>query len=175
MKNRRIFIITGEQGEGKTTLLKNVTRHLKERQVPLAGFFAEGEWENDSRKSFSICDINTGEEKLLCIIEHREGFIQAGRFYFNPAALDFGERILQNTTPDSLVVVDEIGRFELQGKVWADVFRVLLKFSSNSLLFTVRKKFLEKVIQYFGIDNPVIFSCDQDEYNITQTILKYII
>ena len=175
MKNYRTFIITGEQGEGKTTLLKKVIRHLKERQIPVAGFIAEGEWENDSRKSFSVIDINTGEKKLLCTDEPREGYVPAGRFYFNPDALEFGESILLRAESGCLLVIDEIGKFELEDRIWADTFRKILKSSKYYLLFTVRRKFLDDVIYYFSIDNPLVFSCDQEEDAIMKTIMGNII
>lgn len=174
MKNRQIFIITGEQGEGKTTKLKKVAAKLKAQNVPFTGFLAEGEWENGVRKTFTISDINTGEKKLLCTNEAGETLIPAGRFFFSPEALDFGKQVMRHPEKGLLVIVDEIGRFELDGKIWANAFQSLIKDLDNPVLFTVRKRFLDEVITHFGIEDPLIFNCNEEDYAIAQAIIKNI-
>lgn len=174
METRLIFIITGEQGEGKTIRIKEVVTELKKQKVPVKGFIAEGEWQGDARNAFLIRDIETGKQEPLCSDEFQAGFIQHGRFYFNPVAIDFGERLLQPSAPGEVLVIDEIGVFELQDTVWANRFNYLLHKTKNPLLITVRKFFLDEVIRHFGIEHPFLFSCQQKVNSIIHIILQNI-
>ena len=51
-----VFIIQGEQGEGKTTRLIEVINLLVSASIPLSGFTAPGKWEENKRSSFQVKD-----------------------------------------------------------------------------------------------------------------------
>jgi nucleoside-triphosphatase THEP1 len=55
-----------------------------------------------------------------------------------------------------LVVVDEIGIFELEGKVWADAVSLLVSKSDTYMIWVVRDTILEKVIRKWDLQDPVI-------------------
>lgn len=172
MKNRKIFIITGEQGEGKTTRLLEVTEQLKLKNISLKGFVAEGQWKDGVRTAFQIRDIDTGASMKLCQNKQERDFVNIGRFYFNPKALVFGKNILQLSKATDLVVIDEIGLFEMKDKVWAGPLKDLMGQTENPLLITVRKKFLHKVVKHFSFEHPLIFNISQDAQTIAEAILK---
>ena len=174
MKQQSVFIITGGQGEGKTTRIVEVVDALRDQNIEACGFVAPGKWKADTRVDFSIKNINTGETKLLCQDKPAEGFQKIGRFYFNPEAIKFGESILlmQNGPDKELIVIDEIGLFELDGHVWADVLKQLLNSNLNPLLITVRKKFVEDVIENFNLRNVLVFNFQLQPTEIVQKILK---
>ena len=107
----KVLIITGDQGEGKTTRLEQVIYQLKQKKCKLSGFIAPGRWVDDKRTGFDIVDINLGRRQLLCQDEYDEKYNKIGRFYFNPEAIKFGEQLLQfNKIHESeIVIIDEIG------------------------------------------------------------------
>ncbi len=175
MKDSRVFIIQGKQGEGKTGKLKALV-HLLQPSLPgVFGFYAPGEWENGLRKAFRIIDIASGRQHLLCTRKGRTG-ISKGTFVFNPATLQEGEHILRNGIQQhgALAVVDEIGRYELQGKVWHDILIVLLE-NKIPVLMTVRENLVEKIISHFQITHPVIFPVEEPAESMARTILDEII
>lgn len=174
MKANQVFIITGEQGAGKTTKLIQVVEELKKRNYKIAGFVAPGFWKSNLRTGFELIDVFTGKKYILCQNSTKEDFIQIGRFYFNPSAIESGKRILQNAISLStdFVVIDEIGIFELEGELWASSLYSLFRDTQHKILITVRSKFLEQVIIKFKLTDPIITNLDQSSKEITNLILS---
>lgn len=171
MQTSKVFIITGHQGEGKTTFLKQVLPELNQSGIKTAGFYAEGRWENDLRTAFEIVDIRGSGQRLLCCDKKSPGSEKIGRFYFDPSAIRWGESILNGAKQEGgcLFVLDEIGKFELTGKVWYSVFFDLLA-EKRPVLITVRKEILESLIQYFLIRNPFVFDPDSTPQMVARAI-----
>ena len=172
MKQQQVFIISGEQGKGKTTVLMQVINELIEKGIGLDGFVAVGEWNNNLRTGFSIKHLKSGESQLLCFDHPDEKFEQIGRFYFNPQTIKLGEKILSPAKDSGIrvKVIDEIGLFELQGKVWANIFTELLNSDTYPLLITVREKFVKQVITKFQIENYLVFDLRQTASKIALQI-----
>jgi len=65
--------------------------------------------------------VTTYEKQVLCRSKIDASFTKIGRFYFNPVAIKSGIQILNNPNISDLelIVIDEIGLFELHGKLWA--------------------------------------------------------
>ncbi len=137
----------------------------------MAGFYAEGHWKNDLRVQFDVVDINHPESRLLCTDEPRTGYSKAGRFYFDPAAIRWGEALLQteNRDPKCLSVLDEVGKFELNHLVWYPALKSLLD-NCQPVLITVRSEMLHDLIQEFGIREPRVFGLEQAQKKVARTI-----
>jgi nucleoside-triphosphatase len=172
MEKSKVFIITGEQGAGKTTRLTEIVELLKPVFPDIFGFYAFGEWEDGLRKLFHIVDIQKGESHLLCTRKGRTANSR-GAFVFIQQTIEKGEKIVLEgiNQKGGLAIIDEIGRFELEGKVWYNIFNKLI-ISNFPVLITVRENTLEKVIRYFGIEHPVIFTLAEDNATISQNILE---
>ncbi len=157
MKKSRVFIISGEQGEGKTTRLQEVIKLLRPAFPDIFGFYAIGEWENGYRNRFRLVDIRTGNVHLLC---YREGQANLSKipFVFIEDTLRKGMQIISDGMAQNgrLAVIDEIGRFELKGKVWYQSLKKLLG-NGFPVIITVRKNQLEAVIEKFGLKGARIF------------------
>lgn len=173
MENNNVFIITGNQGEGKTTFLKGILSELKQAGIKTAGFYAEGKWKDNVRVKFDIVDIQSNHQRLLCCDEVTQGFEKVGRFYFNPETIRWGEDIITKakSLERCVFVIDEIGKFELNRKVWYSLFYDLLQ-QNLPLLITVRKEILEQVIQFFSITNPVVFELNTTKKAAAQIIAE---
>ena len=175
MEKSKVFIITGEQGAGKTTKLTEIIELLKPVIPNIFGFYAIGEWEDGLRKLFHIVDIQKGESHLLCTRKGRTTNSR-GAFVFFQQTIEKGEKIVLEgiNQKGGLAIIDEIGRFEVEGKVWYNVFNKLLN-NNFPVLITVRKNMLEKVIRYFGIEHPMIFTLAEENANISQKILEILL
>lgn len=171
MENAKVFIITAGQGEGKTTFLKSVLSELELLGIETAGFYAEGHWKNNLRIRFDITDVRNQESRFLCSDKRLEGFENVGRFYFDPETIRWGERLLlpEESSPHGLFVLDEVGKFELRKKVWYSAFKRLLEMK-RPVLITVRREVLEKVIQQFQIQDPVVFGLENAQKKVALTI-----
>ncbi len=174
MKLHNVFILTGHQGEGKTTKLTKVISLLKLKGVDIFGFIATGEWENNLRSRFHLKDINSERNYLLCNREEKPGTLN-GIFVFNMQTIKTGEQIITEGMKHAkaLAVIDEIGRFELKEKVWYPVFKKLAEKNFPTLI-TVRKSLLKPIIEKFGIEHPVIFNLEDKSTFIANKIFEQV-
>lgn len=170
MNQQPIFIITGEQGEGKTTRLTEVVGRLTDLGIPVRGFAAPGRWKGELRSGFSIVNLNTLESAMLCSDKSETGLMQIGRFHFNPKTITIGEKLLQKKKTGDILVIDEVGLFEIKGKVWGDVLSKLLETSDSPMLITVRRQFLDAVVEHFKMKNTTVFDVKKSSIDIAEKI-----
>lgn len=155
MHKSKVFIISGRSGEGKTTLLKLMVEVLKKKGLIISGFYAERKWEENSRSNHRLVNISDHSKIELCTTNKTDGWQKEKHFYFNPEALKFGNKILKETiiSKSNLIVIDEIGPFELQGKIWASAFEKLLKSTPKTIVITAKQKLINDMVLKFGIIN----------------------
>ena len=153
-----VFIITGEQGQCKTTFLHQVLGLIVGANVRVRGVLAPGHVRDGRRSGFTLVDLATGEHEDLSSIDPDPRCEVHGRFYFRPEGLAFGRRALALPDPreTDLVVIDEVGRFELQGGVWAEQIDRLVALPHPPMIWTVRRRLLDTVIDRWKITNPVV-------------------
>ena len=159
MNNRApVFIITGGQGQCKTTFLHLVLGLTVGLHVRVRGVIAPGHMRDGRRSGFTLVDLATGRHEELCSIDPDPRCELHGRFYFRPEGLAFGRRALAPPDPHEtdLVVIDEVGRFELQGAVWAEQHDQLLRHPHPPMVWTVRRRLLDTVVERWNLTNPVV-------------------
>ena len=161
--HKSVFIITGETGSGKTTFLLKLIEELRGEALSLAGFAALSVPEDGSSGSFNILDLVSGKILPLASRRFTEGWEQHGRFYFNPAGILMGKNILEDALiiNTDLIIVDEIGPYELDGKIWSESLTRLLAEQSCSILLVVREQLVNQVIQQWSIKDAVVIDFGQ--------------
>jgi len=175
--HHNIFIITGKVHSGKTTFLSRLTERLKEKHVSMAGFLSQGTFSGDRRSSFSLVNIHNRAQIILASIEKGEDWIPFGRFFFNPEALSEGEKIIRKGLEQrtDLVVLDELGPFELEGGGWTQILELLEKEYELAQLWVVREQLLERVLDRWNIPGENVFRVNpHEEERINQTILTHV-
>jgi len=174
MKNK-VFIITGEQGSGKTSFLVQIIEELKKSGIHPNGFIAEGFWHNNERSHFDLIDLSNQHRILFCSKEFNQSWEQIGHFYINPAAIVFGEKILElaGINQSTLCVIDEIGPFELQNKGWShSIFSIIKSNPDLPMIWVVRKNLVQKVIAYFGLKNYSLIKVEPENLQIAAIRIK---
>jgi nucleoside-triphosphatase len=153
-----VFIITGGQGQCKTTFLHLVLGLTVGLNVRVRGVISPGYVRDGRRSGFTLVDLATGEHEELSSIDPDPRCEAHGRFYFRPEGLAFGRRALAPPDPreTDLMVVDEVGRFELQGGVWAEQLDRLTAHPHPPMIWTVRRRLLHTVVERWNIQNPVV-------------------
>lgn len=128
---------------------------LQENGFVVGGFVALHEMESDC---YQIKNIKTN--KKCPLMQRVATFDKRPRhFQFFPQGVEMGNSCLQELllhSPD-IAVVDEIGAFELRGKLWSGGFTLLVE-SSVPLIFTVKESLLDKVIAKWNIEPTIIFN-----------------
>ncbi len=159
--SRPSVIVTGATGSGKTTLVQAAIERLRARGARVAGILAPGFVAGGRRTGFDIVNLATGERRPLA----REDEHVAGphprwsRFAFSPEGLEVGHRALgEDAKGADVVVVDEVGPFELSGGGWAGALDALVATSSGAVLLVVRESLVEAVKARWGSAESVV--CD---------------
>ncbi|MEZ5198551.1 MAG: nucleoside-triphosphatase [Bacteroidales bacterium] len=152
--NNKTFIISGTQGSGKTTFLKSIVDELSASGLRVGGFLALGYWKDNLRDRFDLIDLKSGDRLVYCQRNQVPGWEQVRHFYINPEAIVFGEEVLNPSilSDVDLIVIDEIGPFELAGKGWARSFDQILRKTKLSIIISVRESLLNQVIKHWKLD-----------------------
>ncbi|MFO7616852.1 MAG: nucleoside-triphosphatase [Bacteroidales bacterium] len=149
-----VTIITGDRGEGKTTLLLAKIDELKRAGALLAGFVAVGIQEPGGiRTGYRIRQVMNGEEVEFCTIGGEPDWERVGRFRINPLGLAKGMEWLAPEAVRSadVVVIDELGPLELSGRGWARVIERILKEDQKPMIWTVRRQLLKKMCHKWNV------------------------
>ncbi len=144
----RAVIITGETGSGKTTLLAAVVEALRARGVRLGGVLAPGSWRDGRRWGFEVVEVGSGRREPLAAREGPPDWLPAGQFRVNPAGLEVGRAALRAAREGGaqVVIVDEVGPWELAGHGWAAELDTLVAQPPPLLLLVVRRASLAAVL-----------------------------
>jgi len=111
---KRLLLLTGEPGVGKTTVLVKVVEALKMRGYSVGGMISRETREDGVRVGFEIVDIATGRRGWLAHVNQPTS-PRIGRYRVNLADLEgVGvEAIGVAVKTCDVVVIDEIGPMEL--------------------------------------------------------------
>jgi nucleoside-triphosphatase len=168
----RIFIVTGPTGSGKSVFLSQLVTALQAEKIRISGFVADKHFPADRDYFYEIRDVQSGRSIMLSSREPAEGWLKTGNFYFNPLAVAYGNELLtglQNRDTD-LIVIDEIGPFELEGRMWAGAVSRLLAETDLPMIWVVRYGLVEQVIRKWDLRRPVLIDIDRN--SASQTVKK---
>jgi nucleoside-triphosphatase len=96
---------------------------------------------------------------IFCKSQPETGWEKIRKFYVNPLGIRFGIDALdlERLKKTDLVVIDEVGPFELRGKGWAVPLKALLENFSKDIVLIIRKSLLEEVIGFWKLKDPAIY------------------
>jgi nucleoside-triphosphatase THEP1 len=154
---RRIVLLTGDSGVGKTTVCQRVVELAAQRGFRCAGLLSvPAVDDNQQRIGTDAMDVATKKRRELTRADRVLRHIQVGRWSFNLDALDWGNALLRNVGECDLLVVDEIGRLELERKSgWMDAWGVLERHQFAMALVIVRPQLTEHISKLLGAKDTI--------------------
>lgn len=139
------MMISGKVGEGKTQFLQNLIFALEKEHISYAAILAEGSFSNEIRQDFSLRLLPDNRTVPLCRRNPEHDWFSWRNWWFNPEAFEAGTTHLQhNLGSGHILILDEIGQLELEGKGWAKLLERLLE-EQESVLITCRDAFSEQI------------------------------
>ena len=111
---KRILLLTGSPGVGKSTVLWRVVEALKTKGHQVGGMISREMRANGTRVGFEIMDVSSGQRGVLAHVSGLRG-PQVGKYHVNLDDLDAvgAASIVNAAEQSSIVVIDEIGPMEL--------------------------------------------------------------
>lgn len=150
-----IFVVSGEKESGKTTFLVRVLSLLQMNGFAVGGFLALHDVDLDC---YQIKDIKTNEVYPLM---QRVATFEKRPHHFKlfSEGVEMGNDCIKELLihPPDIAIVDEIGGYELRGKLWNSSFTQLVE-SSVPLIFSVKERLLDKVMAKWSISPSHVFS-----------------
>jgi nucleoside-triphosphatase len=122
--NKRLVLITGPPGTGKTTVLLKTAEKLRAQGYKVGGMISQEVRERDIRVGFEILDYASGRRGWLAHTQQSAG-PQIGKYRVNIDSLNaIGvTAILKAIENSDTVLIDEIGPMELCSKIFIEAVK----------------------------------------------------
>jgi nucleoside-triphosphatase len=137
---KRVLILTGSPGTGKTTVLMKTVEALKAQGYSVGGMLSREVREGAVRVGFEILDLASGRRGWLAHVNQKSG-PRVGRYRVNLQDLDAvgAAAISEAVERSDVVAIDEIGPMELFSDKFKQAARTALD-SSRLVLAVVHWK-----------------------------------
>ena len=158
MKNKTIFIVSGPRGSGKTMFMNEVYDFLSVFENNIRGFISRGKFNDEGQKDFILEVLGRKRKLHLASRKPVKGYTEAGEFFFNPRAVRLGERVIHSAIKHKspVLMIDEIGPLELAENIWHKSFLNALNTFEGIIIFTCRRKLIEKVTEKYKITEAFV-------------------
>jgi nucleoside-triphosphatase len=144
---KRVLLLTGPPGIGKTTVLVKTINKLKENGYCIGGMLSCEVRKGGTRIGFKIFDLNSGKSGWLANTKQKSG-PQIGKYRVNLENLTIigTQAITYAVSNCCVVVIDEIGPMELCSSNFKDsVYKALA--SGKTILAIVHLKTKDKLVK----------------------------
>ncbi len=172
----QIFVVKGKIDSGKTTVVKELIENFKSKNIKIGGIYTQKIFENDERIGYDVIDVKTNKAETFLRIDHCVACEKVGVFSIFPEGMEKGKQSLnpENTEGDQLVIIDEVGMLELNGKGWAKNLEQLVQSGKKHLLIAVRDEFSEAVLEKMNVQHATVFETPVSSSTIINGILEKI-
>jgi nucleoside-triphosphatase len=133
---KRVLLLTGNPGVGKTTVLMKTVTVLKERGYAVGGMISREVREGNTRVGFEILDIDSSRRGWLAHVNQKTG-PQVGKYRVNIEDLDVigAQAVRAAVEKCDVIAIDEIGPMELFSEKFKEAVRKAL--NSQKLVMAV--------------------------------------
>ena len=143
---KRVLLLTGAPGIGKTTVLIKTVEALKAKGVNVGGMISREALEGNVRVGFEIIDLTNGQHGWMAHVKQKGG-PQIGKYHVNVEDLEnVGvTAITESVEKCAVVAIDEIGPMELFSEKFKEAVKKALA-SSKVVLAVVHAKARDPLI-----------------------------
>jgi MoaD family protein len=139
-----IFILTGAVGSGKTSFLGGLVTELRAAGVPLEGFLSLRVMAGGETAGYDLLEIRDGRSRPFLRRTGPGNGPRVGPYVMLPAGLAKANEIIRRSRAGDLLIADEIGLLELEGRgLWPALQDSLFDDRRRSLV-VVRESLLEQ-------------------------------
>jgi nucleoside-triphosphatase THEP1 len=148
--SRDPVLLTGKIHIGKTTVCQSVIARARQQGWRVAGLLSPTVFDSDGQRiAVQMIDLATDEKRTLARLNQDLGGPQIGPYRFDSETLTWGHHVLTRAIDRGcdLLVIDEIGRLELEQDSGLDVAPLLAERLLPLSLIVVRKPLLHLFYQ----------------------------
>ena len=144
---KRLLLVTGRPGIGKTTVLLNAAEELKAKGYRVEGMISKEARREGRRVGFEVVNFGTGLRGWLAHVEQSVG-PQVGKYKVNLDDLDSigANAVLDAIRNADVVIIDEIGPMELFSQAFRKAVNEALN-SSKLVLAVIHQSARDPIIE----------------------------
>ncbi|MGA3060190.1 MAG: NTPase [Candidatus Bathyarchaeia archaeon] len=144
---KRVLLLTGAPGVGKTTVLIKTVEALKADEIKVGGMISREAREGNVRVGFRLIDLTNNNQGWLAHINQKEG-PEVGKYHVNLEDLEnIGVTAIADAEKKSeVVVIDEIGPMELFSQKFKQAVKQVLE-SGKLVLAVIHEKANDQLIK----------------------------
>ena len=165
-----IFVITGDPGIGKTTVVMRVAETLKQRGLMIGGIVSrEIRNSNNVRIGFEFVDLTTNERATLSSTTGSGP--RMGKYFVDLDGCRFAVKSLIKAIKNSDVIIcDELGPMEFKSKEFIDCAMDMLEID-KPIIVVVHKRLQHPVIDQFRKKANFLINVDLQNRNKAPDLL----
>ncbi|GAB6142944.1 hypothetical protein JCM12294_03810 [Desulfocicer niacini] len=162
------IIITGPVQSGKSSLAWALVKKLRQASIPMAGFIAKGLWEDNRRCGFNLFDLKNQQTTPLAKRDQKATFPTSNKsmmayrvpYTFLKEGIKAGKHALEpdNCRQAKIIMVDEMGKMELQAKGWACCIPPLLELKQCIHIWIVRETLVNSICSLWPFKTTKVIS-----------------
>ncbi|HNQ83976.1 MAG TPA: nucleoside-triphosphatase [Bacteroidales bacterium] len=162
---RKVFIISGPVGGGKTTQIRKIIEELWKKNIQVDGIYSPRVMEDGLTAGYDVVDVETGQREPFLRKAADSAHAAVGQYDIHPAGLELGLAALTRSHEKQcrLVVIDEVGRLEVNDRGWSEKLALLIG-QAQVLVLTVRDTYSDEVIKKWGLKDYEVFTATGDLY-----------
>lgn len=143
---KRIVLVTGPPGVGKTSVLRRTVKELNKRNYSVGGMICREVREGGLRVGFEVMDLSTGQRGWLAHVNQSEG-PSIGKYHINltDLAVVGAGSIIDAIHNADILAIDEIGPMELLSTAFSDALLQAVE-SSKPLLGTIHYRLSNSMV-----------------------------
>jgi len=164
-RRRGVLLLCGRVGQGKSGIVQRMVDKLKASGMKPVGILSPSVHCGGVRIGYDLVDLFDGQRWELSRMTdevHRAGRPSVGFYTFLPTGIYFGLQALglDKAATADLVLVDEVGPWELCDQGWASALYELTLKSDVPMIWVVRLDITGQVAEHWGLDKPVVINLD---------------
>jgi nucleoside-triphosphatase THEP1 len=141
-----ITVLTGDIGSGKTTLLSDVCLgnlasdpgRRTPRPRSIAGFLSRRVMNGPRPEGYDLVDLKDGAVRPFLRRQGKANGERAGKYLIIPEGLRYANDAIRRSSPSELLVIDEVGPLELDGRGFWPSLSVALLDRNRKVLVVIR-------------------------------------
>ncbi len=166
-----ILTITGDPGVGKSTVVMNLVKALKERGVAVGGVVSREVRSKNVRIGFEFIDLVTNEKAPLASVTPAGSGPRVGKYVVSLDGCHFAAERLTNAMNNSNVVIcDELGPMEFKSKEFVDCMEHLINLD-KTIVVVVHKRLQHPIIDQFRKRADLFLNIDLQNRNNAHLLL----
>ncbi len=174
---RKIFVLTGTVGQGKTTYVQKIIEEFKNNNITVGGIYQPRIFENNETIGYDVVSIMSKEREVFLRLTGRDDYDRIGKYFIYPGGLQKGIDALKisENAGNKIVVIDEVGKLELENSGWANSVNSLIDSSNYHLLLVIRDNYVADILRKWNLKQACVYKIsDFDYFSVSSMILKHI-